>query len=96
MLATYTRKNKIDDMGEFIDIKDLSVSFDVRAGLLLRKIGTIQAVNNVSFSIKKGEILGVVGESGCGKSTLARLILRLIEPQQWQCQFRWERSFKVV
>ncbi|GAF85926.1 unnamed protein product, partial [marine sediment metagenome] len=55
------------------------VSFDVRGGLFLRMIGTIKAVNNVSFSIKKGEILGVVGESGCGKSTVARLILRLVE-----------------
>jgi oligopeptide/dipeptide ABC transporter ATP-binding protein len=87
LLATYIRKKKIDDMGEYIEIKDLSVSFDVRAGLLLRKIGTIQAVNNVSFSIKKGEILGVVGESGCGKSTLARLILRLIEPNSGSVNF---------
>jgi oligopeptide/dipeptide ABC transporter ATP-binding protein len=66
-------------MGKFVEIKDLSVSFKVSGGLFLRTIGTIQAVNNVSFSIDKGEILGVVGESGCGKSTLARLILRLIE-----------------
>lgn len=64
----------------YIEVKDLSVSFKVRGGFLLRTIGVVKAVNNVSFSIKKGEILGVVGESGCGKSTLARLILRLIEP----------------
>ena len=67
-------------MENFLEVQNLSVSFDVRGGLLLRKIGTIQAVNNVSFSIRKGETVGVVGESGCGKSTLARLILRLIEP----------------
>ena len=48
----------MDNMENFIEVNNLSVSFDVRAGLLLRKIGTIQAVNNVSFSIKKGEILG--------------------------------------
>ncbi len=58
-------------MENFIEVNNLSVSFDVRAGILLRTIGTIHAVNNVSFSINKGEILGVVGESGCGKSTLA-------------------------
>lgn len=67
-------------MDNFLNVSNLSVSFDVRGGLLLRKIGTIQAVNNVSFSLRKGETVGVVGESGCGKSTLARLILRLIEP----------------
>ena len=51
-------------MGKLIDIKDLAVSFDVKGGLLLRTIGTVTAVNNVSFSIIAGEILGVVGESG--------------------------------
>ena len=63
----------------YIKVENLSVSFKVKGGLLLRTIGVIKAVNNVSFSIKKGEVLGVVGESGCGKSTLARLMLRLIE-----------------
>ncbi|VAW15205.1 Oligopeptide transport ATP-binding protein OppF (TC 3.A.1.5.1), partial [hydrothermal vent metagenome] len=67
-------------MGEYLQVKNLSVSFAVRGGLFLRKIGVVKAINNISFSIKKGEILGVVGESGCGKSTMARLILRLIEP----------------
>jgi len=74
-------------MGNLLKVKDLSVSFDVRGGLFLRTIGTIKAVNNVSFSINKGEILGVVGESGCGKSTVARLILRLIEPNNGSVTF---------
>lgn len=87
MPATYIRGKKTDNMENFIEVENLSVSFDVRAGILLRKIGTIQAVNDVSFSIKKGEILGVVGESGCGKSTLARLILRLIEPKSGSVTF---------
>lgn len=65
-------------MENYLDVKNLSVSFSVSGGLLLRTIGVVKAVNNLSFSVKKGEILGVVGESGCGKSTLARLILRLI------------------
>ena len=74
-------------MGKFLEIKDLSVSFDVKGGLLLRTIGTIKAVNDVSFSINKGEILGVVGESGCGKSTLARLILHLVKPNSGSVTF---------
>ncbi|MCF6266459.1 MAG: ABC transporter ATP-binding protein [Desulfuromusa sp.] len=74
-------------MEKIIEIKNLSVSFAVRGGLLLRKIGTVKAVDDVSFSINKGEILGVVGESGCGKSTLARLILRLIEPTRGSVTF---------
>jgi oligopeptide/dipeptide ABC transporter ATP-binding protein len=74
-------------MGKLIEIKDLSVSFDIKGGLFLRTIGTITAVNKVSFSIDEGEILGVVGESGCGKSTLARLILRLIEPDSGSVVF---------
>ncbi len=74
-------------MEKILEISDLSVSFGVRGGLLLRKIGTIQAVNNATFSIDKGEIVGVVGESGCGKSTLARLILRLVEPDSGSISF---------
>ena len=54
--------------------------FPVRGGLLNRQIATVQAVDDVSFSVRKGETLGIVGESGCGKSTTARLLMRLIEP----------------
>ena len=95
MPATCIREKKMDNMENFIEVNNLSVSFDVRAGLLLRTIGTIQAVNNVSFSIKKGEILGVVGESGCGKSTLARLILRLIEPKSGSVKFNGKDIFEL-
>ncbi|MBL1436359.1 MAG: ABC transporter ATP-binding protein [Rhodobacteraceae bacterium] len=66
-------------MENYLEVKNLSVSFTVRGGLLLRTIGVVKAINNISFNVKQGEILGVVGESGCGKSTLARLILRLID-----------------
>ncbi len=82
-------------MENLVEINNLSVSFDVRAGLLLRKIGTIKAVNEASFSIGKGEILGVVGESGCGKSTLARLVLRLIEPDSGSVVFNGNDILKM-
>jgi len=54
--------------------------FPVRGGWLNRQTATVQAVDDVSFSVRKGETLGIVGESGCGKSTTARLLMRLIEP----------------
>jgi oligopeptide/dipeptide ABC transporter ATP-binding protein len=61
-------------------VRDLSVSFPVRRGLWQRQVGTVRAVDGVSFEVKKGTTLGLVGESGCGKSTTGRAILRLIEP----------------
>ncbi|MBI9091758.1 MAG: ABC transporter ATP-binding protein [Desulfobacterium sp.] len=82
-------------MEKFLEINDLSVSFGVRGGLFLRKIGTIKAVNNACFSIDKGEIVGVVGESGCGKSTLARLILRLVEPDDGSVSFNGTDLLKM-
>ena len=61
-------------------VENLRKHFPVRGGLLNRKVATVQAVDDVSFAIRKGETLGIVGESGCGKSTTARLLMRLIEP----------------
>jgi peptide/nickel transport system ATP-binding protein len=61
-------------------VDNLRKHFPVRGGLLNRQIATVQAVDDVSFSVRKGETLGIVGESGCGKSTTARLLMRLMEP----------------
>ncbi len=61
-------------------VEDLRKHFPVRGGVLNRAVATVQAVDDVSFSVRKGETLGIVGESGCGKSTTARLLMRLIEP----------------
>jgi oligopeptide/dipeptide ABC transporter ATP-binding protein len=63
-----------------LEVKDLKKHFPIRKGLLRRTVGHVYAVDGVSFSIRQGETLGLVGESGCGKSTVGRVILRLIEP----------------
>src|SRR5437660_10776470 len=63
-----------------LEVVDLKKHFPIRKGLLQRAGGTVFAVDGVSFSIREGETLGLVGESGCGKSTVGRTVLRLIEP----------------
>ncbi len=63
-----------------LEVRDLKKHFAIHKGLLQRAGGTVFAVDGVSFSIARGETLGLVGESGCGKSTVGRTILRLIEP----------------
>ena len=62
-----------------LEVRALPKHFPVRGGLL-GKAGVVRAVDDVSFSVDKGEVLGIVGESGCGKSTTARLVIGLIEP----------------
>jgi oligopeptide/dipeptide ABC transporter ATP-binding protein len=63
-----------------LEVRNLKKHFPIRKGFLQRTAGHVYAVDGVSFSIRDGETLGLVGESGCGKSTVGRAILRLIEP----------------
>jgi peptide/nickel transport system ATP-binding protein/oligopeptide transport system ATP-binding protein len=65
---------------DLIKVNNLVKYFPVRGGLLRRVIAWVQAVDDVSFTVKEGETLGLVGESGCGKTTVGRTMLRLIEP----------------
>jgi peptide/nickel transport system ATP-binding protein/oligopeptide transport system ATP-binding protein len=70
-----------------LEVKNLSKYFPIRGGVLRRVVGQVKAVDQVSFSVKKGETFGLVGESGCGKSTTGRTILRLLEPTSGQVLF---------
>ena len=70
-----------------VEVRDLVKHFPVRGGVLQRTVGWVQAVDGVSFEVRRGETLGLVGESGCGKTTVGRLLLRLIEPTSGSIRF---------
>jgi peptide/nickel transport system ATP-binding protein len=73
-----------------LEVKDLKMHFPVTRGLLRRKVADVKAVDGVSFSLQRGETLGLVGESGCGKTTTGRCILRLYQPTEGQILFEGE------
>jgi len=70
-----------------LEVSHLKKYFPIKGGVLSRTIGFVYAVDDVSFTVDKGETLGLVGESGCGKSTTGRSILRLIEPTDGTIHF---------
>jgi oligopeptide/dipeptide ABC transporter ATP-binding protein len=77
----------VNDAQPLLSVRNLRKEFPIRKGVFARQVGSVKAVNDVSFDVARGETLGVVGESGCGKTTTGRTILRLIEPTSGEVRF---------
>jgi len=89
--AGETITSEAENGGALLDVTHLQVLFPIKAGVLIdRKIGEVHAVDDVSFQLREGETLGIVGESGCGKTTLIRVLVRLIKATSGEIRFRGE------
>src|SRR5205814_5476540 len=75
-----------------LEVKQLRKFFPIHKGFLRKTVGQVRAVDDVSFTVRGGETLALVGESGCGKTTTARCILRAYEPSSGQILFRTARD----
>jgi oligopeptide/dipeptide ABC transporter ATP-binding protein len=83
---TMANTNNKDNL--ILEVTDLKMHFPIYKGIMQRLAGQIKAVDGVSFYIREGEVLGLVGESGCGKTTVGRTILRLYDPTSGEIRFR--------
>ena len=81
--------------GTILEVRNLTKHFPIKRGLLKRTVGMVKAVDDVSFDIRTGETLGLVGESGCGKTTTSRCLLRAIEPTSGEIMFRTAEGNEV-
>lgn len=87
-MTTSQAQAKSNDDKILLDVKGLKKYFPIQKGFLRRTVGYVKAVDDVSFYVREGETLGVVGESGCGKSTAGRSIIRLYEPTAGDVVFK--------
>jgi peptide/nickel transport system ATP-binding protein/oligopeptide transport system ATP-binding protein len=84
-----------EDKQDLVQVKELVKYFPIKGGLLQRTVAHVKAVDNVSFNVKAGETLGLVGESGCGKTTVGRTILRLTPATSGTMSFQGREVFKL-
>jgi peptide/nickel transport system ATP-binding protein len=78
----------MDSKQTLLEVRNLKKHFPVTKGFLKKVVGTVKAVDDVSFTVKSGETVGLVGESGCGKTTVAKSVLRAVEPTAGQILFQ--------
>jgi oligopeptide transport system ATP-binding protein len=97
-----TTQQRVDTRGNghsddrLLEVNDLVMHFPLTRGIIIqRKVGAVQAVDGVSFTMRRGETLGLVGESGCGKSTTGRAILQLYKPTAGEVKFRGQDLTKL-
>jgi peptide/nickel transport system ATP-binding protein/oligopeptide transport system ATP-binding protein len=98
-METTTMQNELASTNHksdnLVEVHNLVKYFPVRAGLLQRVVNQVKAVDDISFFVKKGETLGLVGESGCGKTTVGRTMIRLIEPTGGSVKFEDKDVFSL-
>ena len=90
--------NTIKDQGSddiLLEVKNLKKYFPIKSSVFSKQKGAVKAVDGISFSIKRGTTMGLVGESGCGKSTVGRTILRLIDKTEGEVLFRGKEIFEL-
>lgn len=78
-----------------LEVKNLQMLFPIRKGFLKREVGQVRAVDDISFDIRTGETLGLVGESGCGKTTTGRCILRILNPTEGEVWYHPDQGEAV-
>jgi oligopeptide transport system ATP-binding protein len=81
--------------GHLLEVESLKKYFPIKKGIISREVARVHAVDDVTFAVKEGETLGLVGESGCGKSTLGRTVVRLLDPTEGEIRFEGHEIAKL-